>query len=810
MVSQLPPSSSLSGSRTPGSKPELTIVLVSDGSELGHRLVSENFKWLLDSSIPLGGIHIAGPRLPETESGRTSAVHNVSHSSDLKSCLSGIVSESSSIAILGVRSVLDESLRPVISRQVQDSETISWFQSSPVPSQILTRFLAFVARTIQRLALGTGKHELNCGGAIVHSSVLVKLQREGIPIATIDQLIAGCRTLGSTVTETRIGLSAESGPDTTVRSVFAEFTAAMRFWWQQIVFPKTVAPAGSNPPSEPESHKTWISRHPVMASAILLSAALLVMFTSLEYPLFEPDETRNAQLALNILESGDWLSLSLGGEPYWDKPPLQAWMTATTYSLIGPGEAATRLPCAICCFLTLLVVLGLGGRLFGIRTGLFGAALLLVCTGFVTVSRYVTMDASLTLFTTAMSLATLLGVRDDIVRLRWMVLAGIACGLGMLTKGPVILVLSLPPVLLYGWLRGSTFWRKAPFWLWPGIPAFLIAGPWFLATSIVHPDFLVYFFWKHNIVRFSDAFNHREPFWYYGPMLLLMMYPACFMLPALVRGLLFGSRKERQEFGTEFSAILLAGAWPLLFFSASDAKLPTYILPAIPMFCLLLGRMVDLAMIGRPENVSHTGIEKIPERLATSAAIMMGIILIVAVFVFRTVETAQAAPLAGTLAITLPFLWLARRKQSAPTLAWTGAIGVAVLFSGTGATLLLPGLAAYKSVNRDVASLSHETGFERTPILYFGVAVDGSSFSLDQDDVPVSIDGEDSILAAQYLVRHPQTILVTSKDNAKTLARNLAGIVELTPQPGQKKLYSVRAVRPTHQTAQLPDFGRHN
>ncbi len=784
------------------SSPNLTIVFVTDGSELASNYIRDNIGWMAETRIPADRVCIAGPESAVIRIDEVSPTAIAVCSNDLPSCLSGMAKSSERVAIIGATTILNESVRPMLAQNIRNDEALSWFQPASNPVTIWARMVSIITRTIQRLILGTGKHELNCGGMVLPGKTLEQLHDMGIGCTTIDQLIAGCRTIGTQVTETRIGSPASKGPQVTVRSALREFSSASRFWWQQIAFPDSgdfLSPVQSKRQLNP-----WSARQTLVATSLLLAAALGVLFTSLGYPLFEPDETRNAQLALNILESGDWLALTLDNEHYWDKPPLQAWMTATAYSVFGASEIATRLPCAVCGFLTLVTVLSLGSRLFGFQTGLISASILLMCTGFVTIGRYVTMDASLILFSTLMGLATLLGVRDDHLRPRWLLLAGIACGLGMLTKGPVILVLALPPILLQGWLQGSTFWRKKAFWLWPGIPAFLITGPWFLATGIVHPDFLVYFFWKHNVVRFSDAFNHREPFWYYGPVLILLMYPACFLLPILAKSVLFGSRHERQEFGSSFPAILLAGLWPLIFFSISDAKLPTYILPAIPMLCLVLGRSVDLAIKHRSQSNSELQLAKIPERIATSSAIMMGVILVVCLFVFRSIEGWHVATLGLILAAVAPLLWFARSQNVRPAISWVGAIGVAVIFAATGAGFLLPGLAEYKSVHGDVATKSHEHGFEDSPILYYGVAADGSSFSLDPDEKPVSIDNDDYVLAAQFLTDHPKTILVTSGDNAKSLARNFAGVVELTPQPGQKKLYSARAVRLRENTARIP------
>ena len=147
-------------------------------------------------------------------------------------------------------------------------------------------------------------------------------------------------------------------------------------------------------------------------TAGLLLAAALVFFSSLNYPLFEPDEARNAQLALNVIESGQWMSLTLAEENYWDKPPLQMWAIAASYKVFGVSPLATRLPVAMASMFTILATLLLGKKLLGYRGSWFGGLLLLLTTGFVCVSRYVTMDASLTAMSTIMLLSTYLAVSN--------------------------------------------------------------------------------------------------------------------------------------------------------------------------------------------------------------------------------------------------------------------------------------------------------------------------------------------------------------------------------------------------------------
>ncbi|MCP4481148.1 MAG: glycosyltransferase family 39 protein, partial [Planctomycetaceae bacterium] len=362
-----------------------------------------------------------------------------------------------------------------------------------------------------------------------------------------------------------------------------------RFWWNSIMFPVSLKE------SSVRRYKTY---ERFLGTVGLLLIAAVVFFNSLNYPLFEPDEARNAQLALNVIESGQWMSLTLAEENYWDKPPLQMWAIAASYKIFGVSPFATRLPVAVASMFTILATLLLGKKLLGYRGSWFGGLLLLLTTGFVCVSRYVTMDASLTAMSTIMLLSTYLAVTNGFKR-HYAVLASIACGLGILIKGPVIGVLCLPPLILFFWL--SPIQKRLPrrWWMWFSIPAFLVSAPWFIATAWIHPDFLTYFFWKHHVVRFSDAFNHREPFWYYLVGIFIFMFPASYLIPSLIK-FLTSRRPENRFLRTrEQGFLLLASLWIIGFFSISESKLPTYIVPSFPLICLLMGGLLDRKLFSR-------------------------------------------------------------------------------------------------------------------------------------------------------------------------------------------------------------------
>jgi hypothetical protein len=115
--------------------------------------------------------------------------------------------------------------------------------------------------------------------------------------------------------------------------------------------------------------------------------------------------------------------------------------------------------------------------------------------------------------------------------------------------------------------------------------------PWYIAIWMQQPDFGPYFFVQHNLERFLSPFDHIEPVWYYIPVALVGLLPGSFLLWRLARELVSGDAEVAQRRSPALGFALLAGGWCVLFFSLSGSKLPTYILPSIPILCLALGSL---------------------------------------------------------------------------------------------------------------------------------------------------------------------------------------------------------------------------
>ena len=216
--------------------------------------------------------------------------------------------------------------------------------------------------------------------------------------------------------------------------------------------------------------------------------------------------------------------------------------------------------------------------------------LLTICPGFVCVARLLLLDGLLTLCITLSLLCGYEAIRQGRFKLGWWLLAALASGLGFLTKGPISEILLFPPLVAIAWLNpnlAQVKWRHALLFA-----AIVVAVnmPWYVAIYLQQPEFLRYFFWEQNVLRFVQPFDHLEPVWYYAPVLLGGLLPAWLIVGSYLRR--FAKTDPTTTTGERSSANgfwILTGCWCVLFFSISGSKLPTYILPAYPPLCMVLG-----------------------------------------------------------------------------------------------------------------------------------------------------------------------------------------------------------------------------
>ncbi len=305
------------------------------------------------------------------------------------------------------------------------------------------------------------------------------------------------------------------------------------------------------------------------------------------FPLMDPDEGRYAEIPREMLEGRDFITPRLCGAKFLYKPPLIYWMNAASMALLGEGEFAARLPSALCGLLTLLLVYWTGRRLFGRRVGVLSAFVLGTSAGFFICTRLCIVDMPLALFmTAALSCRIVAYVSGDspgaLPYLSWASLAFAA-----LAKGPVGVLLPVAAVSAHALIARRPRLLSGMHW-GTGLPLFiLIAAPWFVLVSIRNPEFAHFFFIREHIGRFFTPLHHREePFGFFFPIALLMLFPWSLFLPAAARQIW----RERGGRGERIHLFLCIWAAVIfVFFSLSKSALVTYIIPLLPPVSILMG-----------------------------------------------------------------------------------------------------------------------------------------------------------------------------------------------------------------------------
>ena len=250
------------------------------------------------------------------------------------------------------------------------------------------------------------------------------------------------------------------------------------------------------------------------ASLIVALVAAAVFLGCIVSPpaLMDDVDAVQAQIARNMLESGDWVTARLDGVAYLEKSPLIYWMMAVSFAIFGPYDWAARLPLALAtvglCWVTALI----GQWAFGRRAGLYGGLVMSTSIGLFLFTRILIPDATVTL-TIALALWSLMRAteEDEPHPTRWALLMWAAMAAGVLLKGLIALVFPVAAGVLYLFFGGQLFRRATFARLRPFIGSLLflaIAAPWHVLATLANPPYL-------DFTMHSERGSYHGFFWFY-------------------------------------------------------------------------------------------------------------------------------------------------------------------------------------------------------------------------------------------------------------------------------------------------------
>jgi 4-amino-4-deoxy-L-arabinose transferase-like glycosyltransferase len=346
------------------------------------------------------------------------------------------------------------------------------------------------------------------------------------------------------------------------------------------------------------------------AWVVLLAAVCVVFFYGLgSLPFIGPDEPRYAEVAREMFARGDWVTPTLAGRVWFEKPALLYWLMIAAYRVLGVTETAARLGSALAGILTVLFVgwtarraefeSGEGLRGFGISVASVAGSTL----GLLTFAHAASFDMLLTATVTgclALFYASEV-TRDEGRRRALLVGFYLLVGASLLAKGLIGVVIPGGVTAVYFLLRRrlSGIFRMGLLW---GVPlALLVAATWYAPVLARHGRvFFDEFIVRQHFARFvSNRYHHPQPFYFYLPVTLVLTLPWTAFLVGGIWGA--GSVNPRAEDAASKLRVL-ALAWlvvPIIFFSASGSKLPGYVLPAIPGAAVLAGDCLHRYLSGR-------------------------------------------------------------------------------------------------------------------------------------------------------------------------------------------------------------------
>lgn len=351
--------------------------------------------------------------------------------------------------------------------------------------------------------------------------------------------------------------------------------------------PRVLTPACRTLPRSPQVDRLNVKdqaiEHAGLIALVVLMGLLVAVVTT--WPALPVDETRYLTVAWEMRSTDSWALPTLNFEPYSHKPPLLFWLINASWSLFGLAVWPARLVGVAAMGATLLLTHLLDRRLAPDPSrGPAASALMLAgLPVFIILGFSIMFDMLLTATVVGAQLALWQAGRHG--GRRAFLGYGLCTGLGLLAKGPIVLLFTLPAALLGSlWIDGAQR-RGWPMRIGASFALAVAIGlAWALrAAYLGGPDYAEMLFWKQSAGRMASSFAHARPFWFYGPIVLLFLAPLLAWRPAWA-----GVRKIFEGPSAARTFLLCWIVPALLGLSAISGKQLHYLLPIVPAMALLI------------------------------------------------------------------------------------------------------------------------------------------------------------------------------------------------------------------------------
>ncbi len=521
-----------------------------------------------------------------------------------------------------------------------------------------------------------------------------------------------------------------------------------------------------------------------------------------ELPLIGPDEPRYVEVAREMFLRGDFVSPTLGGFLWFEKPSLLYWMAMVSFRLFGITEGAARFAPVCAGLLSALAVFWVGrsveraserfndgnGEMRGL--GLWCGAALASSSGMMVFSRGASFDVIVTLtLTLALACFFVYEIETNERKRRWL-LAGFYAfvGASLLAKGLIGIIIPYAVIIVYFLVRREWPDARLRFSLiWGTALALLVAATWYAPVTMRHGwNFIDQFFIQHHFARyFSNKYHHPQPFYYYLPVMAIIALPwSCYLAAALIAA----RRWKWSEPTIENKFRVFALVWlvvPVAFFSASNSKLPGYVLPALPGAALLVGERLR-AFVNKGEGQAAMR--------ATGALmlVLVGLVAIVALrkdYVTGTCGLFIALPLlvAGVVALGWPCL----RRVCAWMIVWSTLCSMALIIN-----CAAPWIVRHESV-RELMRQAAAQGYASTPVVLLHNIDRSAEFYAagrlvyDNSGVPLKLEGVAQV-ADEARQRGGQVLVIVPVEHVGQLTNYSALETRIIGDNGTAALVSAR------------------